>query len=103
MLEQLNQSFHAFNDLRNYLIRFTLKDQSVLTGYLVAVEINEENNSWIYPKYPDKQFVVCSVKMKSELEKSLYNLNALPPNIRVLNHEDILKMEVLLPASAENS
>ena len=97
MLEELNHSFHAFNDLRNYLVRFTLKDQTVITGYLVAVEISEEKHSWIYPKYPDRQFVVCSVKMKSELEHRLYNLKALPPNIRILDHEQILKMEVLLP------
>lgn len=96
MLE-LNRKYHSFNDLRNYLIRFTLKDQSVFTGYLVAVEISEEGRSWIYPKFPERQFVVCSVKMKAELERCLYNLQSLPSNIRVLDHENILKMEVLLP------
>jgi hypothetical protein len=99
MLDQLNRPFHAFNDLRNYQVRITLKDHSVLTGFLVAVSVQEENNAWIYPRDPEKQFVICSVKMKSELEKCLYNLKTLPSNIRVVDHEQILKMEVLLPGA----
>lgn len=101
MLDQLNSNFHAFNDLRNYQVRLTLTDQSVLTGFLVAVSVQDGNNAWIYPKYPDRQFVICSVKMKSELEKCLYNLTALPSNIRIVDHDQIVKMEVLLPAVRE--
>lgn len=99
MLDQLNRTFHDFNDLRNYQVRLTLRDHSVLTGFLVAVSVQDEGNSWIYPKYPDRQFVICSVKMKSELEKCLYNLSALPSSIRVVDHEQIAKMEVLLPGN----